>query len=155
MQFQGKGLPFFSFFFSIFPFKRPLLQNCEMHSSICTNGYFFLVLHWHPCLERSWRDLFRLKTIRLTGAGLVYSLSAVTNVLFFVWFVFPHVRPKMLQLLLDGQDDEQNFIIFFIIYKLPTKERKKKNAQQGLSCGLFTKWFEGRGEGLTRNKVEQ
>lgn len=24
----------------LFPFERPLLQNCIMHSSICTNGYF-------------------------------------------------------------------------------------------------------------------
>lgn len=26
--------------FYFFPFERPLLQNCIMHSSICTNGYF-------------------------------------------------------------------------------------------------------------------
>lgn len=33
----------------------------------------------------------------------------------------------MLQLLLDGQDDKQIYIIFFVIYKLPTKEKKKTN----------------------------
>lgn len=68
--------------FYFFPFERPLLQNCIMHSSICTNGYFFVMLHWHPRSERSWRDVFCLKAIRLTGAGLTHSLSAVTNVLF-------------------------------------------------------------------------
>lgn len=35
VQFQGKSLPF-----TFFLFERPLLQNCIMHSSICTNGYF-------------------------------------------------------------------------------------------------------------------
>lgn len=76
----------------------------------------------------------------------------------YFWFLFfSHVWPKMLQLLLDGQDDKQIYILFFIIYKLPTKEEKKKTnkKQQRLSPGLFTKWFEGGGEGLTRNKAEQ
>lgn len=31
------------------------------------------MLCWHPCLEHSWRDLFCLKAIRHTGAGLAHS----------------------------------------------------------------------------------
>lgn len=74
VQFQGKS-------FSLFPLKRPLLQNCIMHSSKCTNGYFWRfssISSLGARLERpilyQWHDS--------TGAGLDFSLSAVTNVLF-------------------------------------------------------------------------
>lgn len=116
MQFQRKGLPF-----CFFPFKRPLLQNCIMHSSICTNGYFFsyyIDIHvWNAAGE----TCFVSKRYDLPGQA---SLTACP-----LWpmYFFSHVWPKMLQLLLDGQDDKQIYIIFFIIYKLPTKEKKNNN----------------------------
>lgn len=59
------------------------------------------------------------QAIRLSGAGLAHSLSAVTNVLFTL------LTQKKLQLLLDGQDDEQIYIIFFLIYKSNKKEKLK------------------------------
>lgn len=92
----------------------------------------FVVLHWHPCLERSWRDVLCLK-YDLPGQA---SLTACL-----LWpMYFSHVWPKTLQLLLDGQDDEQIYIIFFLIYKPQTKK---------LKSWTFTKWVGG-----TKDKQE-
>lgn len=78
----------------------------------------FVVLHWHPCSERSWRDLFVSKRYDLPGQALLAACL--------LWpMYFSHVWPKTtLQLLLDGQDDKQIYIIFFLICK--SKEKKKK-----------------------------
>lgn len=112
MQFQEKSLPF-TFFLS----KRPLLQNCIMHSSICTNGYFlsyYIEIHaWNAAGE----TCFVSKRYDLPGRA-----SLTARLLWPVYF--SHVWPKTLQLLLDGQDDKQIYIIFFLIYKLPTKKLK-------------------------------
>lgn len=69
--------------FLLFSFQETTVS--KLHNALINMHWWvlFLVLHWHPCLERSWRDPFCLETIRLAGAGLAYSLSAVTNVLFF------------------------------------------------------------------------
>lgn len=72
----------------------------------------FVVSHWHPCSERSWKDLFCLEATRLIGAGLAYSLSAVTNVLF-------HTFDPKLRFNYCWMDKmtKQIYIIFFLIYK--------------------------------------
>lgn len=75
----GKKACLLLFFFF---FERPLLQNYIMHSSICTNGYFLSCYVDIHARNAAGETCFCLKAIRLTGAGLTHSLSAVTNVLF-------------------------------------------------------------------------
>lgn len=115
--------------FYFFPFERPLLQNCIMHSSICTNGYFCRITLTSTLGTQLERPVLASTRYDLPGQA---SLTACL-----LWpMYFSHFWPKTtLQLLLDGQDDKQIYIIFFLIYKL---NRKKK-----LKSRTFTKWVGG------------
>lgn len=87
----------------------------------------FVVLHTHPCSERSWRDLFCLEATRLSGAGLAHSLSAVTNELFTL------LTQNFNYCWMDKMT-KQIYIIFFLIYKSNENNKKKK-----LKSWTFTK----------------
>lgn len=78
VQIQGKKLAFLHFF----RMREHCLKIAYGTHQNALMGTFCRILHWPPCSGRSWRDAFVSKPTRVIGAGLIHSLSAVTNVLF-------------------------------------------------------------------------
>lgn len=105
--------------FYFFPFERPLLQNCIMHSSICTNGYFLSCYIDIHARNAAGETCFVSKRYDLPGQ------ASLTACLLWPMYFSPFWPKTTLQLLLDGQDDKQIYIIFFLI----CKSNKQKKAQ--------------------------
>lgn len=110
---REKSLPFYIFF----RMREHCLKIAYGTHQNALMGTFCRILHWPPCSGRSWRDAFVSKPTQVIGAGLIHSLSAVTNVLFTL------LTQNCTSVSAGWTRSQANYIIFFLIYTWIRKPR--------------------------------